>query len=323
MGAVLSATKARRGIMALRSYLRLNRYSELGEITRDMLGTYGSIGSDQRRLDVAQRRVDPLEGGRFGGSWACAGLNRGVGASDAGDGRETRKTVGQDLGVGGERRSGELADRDKAERFDRAQDDLIRFSVFRRADRRHERRLALGASSAWARTSAADVCVVHLDGAFQSLARVALEHDLRELVLHYPGCRLGDAEPATQFDAGDAFLGLREEKDSLEPDAQRQLAAGEYGSSLDGGLLAAGVALEQAARASIHEAMAVPAAVRTFKPIGPTQLNEGCVALLLAPVHFVETGIAEPFLKLDHVARHCRSPAKTKCSCYVLSQKPS
>ena len=53
-----------------------------------MLGTYGSIGSDQSRLDVAQRRVDPfeVEGGRFGGSRACAGLDRGVRASDVGDG---------------------------------------------------------------------------------------------------------------------------------------------------------------------------------------------------------------------------------------------
>ena len=54
----------------------------------------------------------------------------------------------------------------------------------------------------------------------------------------------------------------------------------------------------------------MPAAVWTFKPIGPAQLNEGRVALLLASVHFVETSIAEPFLKLDHVARHCRSPVK-------------
>ncbi len=215
---------------------------ELREITWNMLGTYGSIGSNQSRLDVAQRRVDPVEGGRFGGSRACAGLDRGVRASDVGDGRETRKTVGQHLGVGGERRSGEFADRDKAERFDRPQDDLIRFSVFGCGDRRHERRLALGPPSAPARTSAADVGVVHLDGAFQSLARVALEHDLRELVFRHPSRGLGDAEPATQFDAGDAFLGLRNEKDSLEPDAQRQLAGGEYGSSLDGGLLAAGVA---------------------------------------------------------------------------------
>src|SRR5271157_2738311 len=74
-----------------------------------MLGTYGSIGSDQSRLDVAQRRVDPLEGGRFGGSRACAGLDRGVRASDVSDGRETRKTIGQDLAVGGERRIGTCA----------------------------------------------------------------------------------------------------------------------------------------------------------------------------------------------------------------------
>ena len=55
------------------------------------------------------------------------------------------------------------------------QDDLIGFSVVRCGDRRHERRLALGPSSAPTRTSAADVGVVHLHGAFQSLARVSIE----------------------------------------------------------------------------------------------------------------------------------------------------
>ena len=179
---------------------------------------------------------------------------------------------------------------------------LIGFSVFGCGDRRHERRLALGPPSAPARTSAADVGVVHLDGALQSLARVPLEHDLRELVFHDPGRRLGDAEPATQFDAGDAFLGLGEEEDRLEPDTERKLAGGEYGSGLDRGLLAAGVALEQAARASIDDAMAAPAAVWALKPIWPAPLNEGRVALLLASVHFLETSIAEPFLKLDPVA---------------------
>ena len=167
MGAVLSATKARRGSGEIVS--AVEPIFELREITRNMLGTYGSIGSDQSRLDVAQRRVDPFEGGRFGGSRACAGLDRGVRASDVGDGRETRKTVGQDSGVGGERRSGELADRDKAERFDRPQDDLIGFSVVRCGDRRHERRLALGPSSAPTRTSAADVGVVHLQAPFNRL----------------------------------------------------------------------------------------------------------------------------------------------------------
>ena len=40
----------------------------------------------------------------------------------------------------------------------------------------------------------------------------------------YPGRRLGDAEAAAEFDAGNAFPGLREVIDRLEPDAQRQFA---------------------------------------------------------------------------------------------------
>jgi hypothetical protein len=43
-------------------------------------------------------------------------------------------------------------------------------------------------------------------------------------MLHHPGGRLSDAESAAEFDAGNAFLGLRYVIDRLEPDAQRQFA---------------------------------------------------------------------------------------------------
>ena len=56
------------------------------------------------------------------------------------------------------------------------------------------------------RTGRRHIGVVHLDVAFQAFARVTLQHDLSELVLHHPGSRLGDAKASTEFDTGNALL---------------------------------------------------------------------------------------------------------------------
>ena len=65
--------------------------------------------------------------------------------------------------------------------------------------------------------SPADIGVVHLHESLQTLARVAFQHDLPEFMLHHPGGRLGDAELAAEFDAGNAFLRLHDVIDRLEP----------------------------------------------------------------------------------------------------------
>jgi hypothetical protein len=100
----------------------------------------------------------------------------------------------------------ELADRKPAEGFDGPKDDLIWLAIVRCRDRSDERRLACCAAPAAAAPSAADIGVVHPDVAFQAFARVALQHDLSELVLHNPSSRLGDAEASTEFDTGNALL---------------------------------------------------------------------------------------------------------------------
>src|SRR3954454_338344 len=48
---------------------------ELGEVTRHVLLVDRAVGTDDGGLDVAQRGVDPVEGGRAGGSRAGAGLD--------------------------------------------------------------------------------------------------------------------------------------------------------------------------------------------------------------------------------------------------------
>ena len=95
-----------------------------------------------------------------------------------------------------ERRAGEFADREFTERLHPPQDNLIRLAILCRGDGGDERRLARSAAPPSAGALAADIGVVHLDLAFQFLALIAFEHDLRELVFHHPGRGLSDAEPA-------------------------------------------------------------------------------------------------------------------------------
>src|SRR5471030_695410 len=48
---------------------------ELGEVAWYMLAADGAVGSDDRRLDVAQCRIDPFEGWRARRLWPRAGFD--------------------------------------------------------------------------------------------------------------------------------------------------------------------------------------------------------------------------------------------------------
>src|SRR5271167_142690 len=126
--------------------------------------------------------------------------------SGLGDSGEACQTVGDDIGAGVEGGACEPSDRKAAEGFDGPKDDLIRLAIVGCRDRSDERRLACCAAPAAAGPGAADIGVVHLDVAFQAFARVTLQHDLSELVLHHPSSRLGDAKSSTEFDTGNALL---------------------------------------------------------------------------------------------------------------------
>ena len=188
-----------------------------------------------------------------------------------------------------------LPDRHLSESDDAAKDDLIWLAVVGCCNGGNEGGFTRRTASVFAGALATDVGVVHLHVAIETLGAVALDHDLSELVFHRPGGRLRDAEPAPQLDAGDALLGLRDEIDRFEPEAQRQLAGGEYRPGLDRGLLAAGVALEQPPRAALDDAMTMTSALRTFETVGPTPAHQRRVTLLFAPVQFVESGSLRPF----------------------------
>src|SRR5512144_2051929 len=73
---------------------------ELGQIARDVLVADRAIGADDRRLDVAQRGIDPLEGGCQHRFAAGAGADRLMRAAGRGDAAEARQSIAND-GAGG------------------------------------------------------------------------------------------------------------------------------------------------------------------------------------------------------------------------------
>src|SRR5512147_2882386 len=73
---------------------------ELGQIAGDVLVADRPIGTDDRRLDVAERGVDPLEGGRQHCLAAGSGVDRLMRAAGVGDAAEAAEAVADD-GAGG------------------------------------------------------------------------------------------------------------------------------------------------------------------------------------------------------------------------------
>jgi hypothetical protein len=77
-------------------------------------------------------------------------------------------------------------------------------------------------------------------------------------------------------------------------------------------LPATGGALKEAS--GFDQTVRTPAAGGTFEPIRPSQLDDDRAALLLGAVLLLESGLAETFLELDHVASHCAPPPNRCCS---------
>jgi hypothetical protein len=131
-----------------------------------------------------------------------------------------------------------------------------------------ERRFARGpAASPSTGAFAAEIGVVDLDPADQALGRITLEHDLLQLVFDLPGGGLRHPKATTQFDAGDALLGLSEMIDRTKPQPQRQVGRCKDRPGDRRSLPAAlGALIEIAGR---HQTILPAAAYRAFKATRP------------------------------------------------------
>src|ERR1700680_423531 len=151
--------------------------------------------------------------------------------SGVGHGAETGQTVADHLAGRIKAALGEIRNRVVAETDDPAQLQADRLALWCGCDAGDERLLPRrSATSLAAGALATDVGVIKLHASDQVLGGVTLHHDLGQLVLELPGRALPHAEAATQLDAGDALLALRQVVHRAEPEMQRQMRRGENGA---------------------------------------------------------------------------------------------
>ena len=275
---------------------------ELGEVARGMATVQMPVGADQGRLHVAEHRVDPLEC-RVRRSGAPAAADRGGMRTAVTDhGGETAEPVAVHVGRRREPLLGESADLFAGEAGDGMQHHALRAPFPVGLHRGDERRLALSAAAGLSRPFTSEVGVVNLDALIEPARRLALEHDLRELVLELPRGVVVDVETAHQLHGRDAVLRLRHQVHCAEPRRERQLGTVKDGAGGDGGLPATAGALVEPARRKKRRLGG--AALRADETVGPTPLLERAPALLFAAVELCEASFAEPPLELDLVAHH-------------------
>ena len=99
---------------------------EAGEVALGMIGAELAVGSGDRALDVAERRVDPFEGRHAGGLPPGAGADRAMASDDPVERVPAAQAVGEDLASGGQPALGAARDLALAEALDRDQLDLAR-----------------------------------------------------------------------------------------------------------------------------------------------------------------------------------------------------
>src|SRR3954471_23236006 len=285
---------------------------EAGQVGLGVLRADVVVGAGQRRLDVAERGVDPAERRPARGPLTRAGHDREVLAPGLLDRRPAGQPVADHGGAGLDRGLGQLLDLPLAEALDHREPQPLGPPLGRGLDRGDDGRLAGRAPAPLAaRALAAEVGVVHLDPA----GELRLPHPARgprphQLVLHQPGRGLPHPEPPRQLDRADPVLALGQVVDGREPGRERQLGVLEHGAGGERELLLAPVALEDLA--GLERAEAAVAAGRAGQPLPPAHREQRLAARRLGAEPLPERGLAQAPHRAPQPVRRCHpapSPA--------------
>lgn len=283
---------------------------DLGEVAVAVLGEFdGVVRTRQRRLDVADERVDGAELlVEHAGLAAACDLAVVDGAHRCSH-REAAQAVGDDGQRQAHAGGDELLHRLLGERS-RRQACQVCPAVLGGLHRHDEGHLVLRAAAGLAAAALpAEIGVVDLDAAGELPLGLGQRHGLQQLVLDEPGGAVAHAQLAGQLQRRDVVLGLRQQLHGQEPARQRQLGGLEDGAAGDAALvLAAGALPVQAAFAPERGARLHHAAGGADEPAGPARGDERLLALLLGAVAVHELRQRQPLLELDSVHRHGTSP---------------
>lgn len=267
---------------------------ETGEVALRMLLADVVVGAGERRFDVAERRVDPVERRPLRRLFPAAGGHREVIAARLRHDLPTRQAVADDIGAGSEARLGELGDLGLAKALDDLQPQAFRLAIEGGLDHGNKRRLRGSTAATFAaRANAAEIGVVELDpAAHLRLAGIALFHCNHQLLLHQPSCRLAHTQSSRQLDRTDPSLGLRHLVDRPKPRGQRQLRAVEDRAGGEPRLVLAGVALDMLA--ALHPRILLATTPFAGEAAPPAHLEQHRQALLLRPEPRAKRRLAQP-----------------------------
>lgn len=164
-----------------------------GEVALDMIGAEFAVGPGDRALDVAERRIDPVERGHTSSLGSQASADRTMGVSALAEHTPTTEAVADDRASWSHPMHSTARDRALAEAPDRRQLELARAPHAASRDCGDEGRLARRAAPTLpARAPAAEIGIVHLHPTREPLLPLAPGHHRHDLVLHGPGRRLLD-----------------------------------------------------------------------------------------------------------------------------------
>ena len=168
---------------------------EFGKIARRIFLTPGVVGAVQGPLDVAEHRVHPPQARRLAAARSPSGYPRAVLTTCFLHSPEAGQSVRVDHRLPPQMPVGPGRNLLLAEPFHAAHPQRHRPAFFGDLHGRHERRLALRPSSAFASSGfAPQVGIVHLHDVAQPAALVPFLHHLHQLVLQRPGRVVADSQ---------------------------------------------------------------------------------------------------------------------------------
>lgn len=278
--------------------------AEGAEVVAGVFGELeGLVGPADHGLEVAQNGVDPGEQ-RQVTRLAIGHDDVGVRAAGGDDAGKAVQAIAAHIASRRQMHTSPVGDGLGGEAWECAELDAQGMAGVAGGDGGHEGHLVGRAPTANARTLAAEVGVIELDHARQRCLAVAQGHGMHQLVMDQPGGAVGGAQMAHQGQGRQPSLGLADQVHRQEPGPQGQLGAVHQGARRQRGLVSAGSALVELARAMPDDVVIGPVATRAAKALGPALRGQRRCALRFAAVAGEELGHGHPGLKLHSVHRH-------------------
>ena len=254
-------------------------------------------------LEVAQHGVDPGELGQLA-RLALAHHHVRMRATGIDHTRKARQAVAAHVAAGQQVLARPIGDGLRGEAGNLVDLDEHWTAIVAGGHGCHDGHLVGRSAPARAGFLATEVGVIELNQAAERGLAVMRAHRGHQLLMDQPGGAVRGADLAHERQGRQPGLGLADQVDRQNPDAQGQIGAVEQGARGQRGLVPAGAALEEFARAMADDLVLSGVAARAPKPLRPAVRHQRLGALGFGAVAVEELGQEHAVLELDSVRGH-------------------